>query len=165
MRGRHNLHHPPLRDTLCRALELAEQAVAAYYAISPREWSTRFRYDTAAGDDHPQLPFHPGALAQIVQLEPGSPDRPPRYRIVLKDEEIVALGREHGLFPVLAYTLAHELVHLVRFGSKRVPFELPPALVDEEERTVRRITRETLRPLLGPEDQAVVEQMAAGDGG
>ena len=149
------LHKPPLVETLCEALQLAETAVSRYYAISPREWGTRFRYDVGSADDHPDLPFHPGALAQIARLSPGSGGFPPRYRIVLKDDEILALAETTGLVPLLTFTLAHELVHLVRFGSKRVPFEVPGHEVPAEEEAVHRITVETLEPHLGEEARRI----------
>lgn len=141
------LHKPPLLKTLCEALQLAETAVSRYYAISPREWGTRFRYDVGSADDHPDLPFHPGALAQIAQLSPASGGFPPRYRIVLKDEEILERSQAGGLVPLLTFVLAHELVHLVRFGSGRVPFEAQPGEIQSEEDEVHRITVEILEPL------------------
>jgi hypothetical protein len=140
------LHKPPHLETLCEALQLAETAVSRYYAISPREWGTRFRYDVGSADDHPDLPFHPGALAQIARLSPASGGFPPRYRIVLKDEEILERSRGSGLVPLLTFVLAHELVHLVRFGSGRVPFEMQPGEIRSEEEEVHRITVATLEP-------------------
>jgi hypothetical protein len=153
------LHRPPWLRTLCDALEDAEQAVARYYAISPREWATRFRYDTGSAADHPDLSFHPGALAQIVQLEKAARPEASRYRIVLKDEEVLALGHELGTPAVLRVVLAHELVHLVRFASKRVPFELPRHQIETEEREVRRITREALRPSMAGSKAAVLTRL------
>ncbi len=149
------LHKPPLLETLCEALQLAETAVSRYYAISPREWGTRFRYDVGSADDHPDLPFHPGALAQIAQLSPASGGFPARYRIVLKDDEILDLADSTGLVPLLTFTLAHELVHLVRFGSRRIPFDASEHAVLAEEEEVHRITLELLEPALGEDAQRV----------
>jgi len=157
------LHDPAHIGTLERALELAERAVERYYAISPREWESRFRYDLVSSALHPELPFHPGALAQIALVERGTGDRPPRYRIVLKDEELLALGDEVGdLQTVLAATLAHELVHLVRFASRRVPFDLAGPGILDEERIVRRITRESLEPVLPPGARRALERLTRG---
>ncbi len=154
------LHQPPWQGTLHDALELAEGAVAAYYAISPREWGTRFRYDVESAAAHPELAFHPGALAQIALVEPGGSDRPARFRIVLQDEAILELGAREGLLPVLAYTFAHELVHLVRFASQRVPFDLPADAIEDEERTVRALTLRILAPVLGEEARPLLERLA-----
>lgn len=154
------LHDPRYLGILDEALDLAEKAVARYYAISPREWSTRFRYDLGSSAGHPELPFHPGALAQIVLVERGDPSHPPLYRIVLRDDEILALGREVGLLPVLAGTLAHELVHLVRFASQRVPFDLEGDEMLEEERRVREISRAALGPLLPADARPALDRLS-----
>lgn len=145
---------------ICAALELAEKALAAYYAISPREWTTRFRYDVVGSSQHPALLFPPGSLAQIVLLERPGTGGPPRYRIVLRDLEIQALAARFPLPVVLAYTLAHELVHLVRFASGLAPFELPETERAPEEARVRRIAREALRPALDPPLAEALDRLA-----
>ena len=165
VRDGEKLHDPRLVGILDEALDLAERAVERYYAISPREWSRTFRYIVGSSEDYPDLPFHPGALAQIVEAERQPSHRPPLYVIVLRDEEILSLARRFGLVPVLAATLAHELVHLVRFASRRVPFDQKGPDMVEEERTVRRITREALAPLLPREALGALEHLTGGLGG
>ncbi|HHN74813.1 MAG TPA: hypothetical protein ENK10_06240 [Acidobacteria bacterium] len=137
------LTHPPWKTQVCRCLDKAEQAVARYYAIRPREWSTRFRYDLASAADHPDLHFPASALAQIVRIEPAPADQQ-RFRIVLRDEEILRLAEEFGLEAVLELTLAHELVHLVRFGQGLADFEQAGSAQQAEERRVQRIAAEAL---------------------
>lgn len=142
------LTRPPWRTTLESALDTAERGVAGYYAISPREWSSRFRYDLGSDADHPGLDFPPGTLAQIVRMEILASPRPPRWRIVLRDAAILALRHQVDLHALLAHTLAHELVHLVRFASGLAPFD-PHHGFDrgEEEERVCRIAREAVARL------------------
>lgn len=150
-------------EEVCQALQTSETALAAYYAISPREWSTRFRYDVAQAAEHPALAFPRGSLAQIVRLERAGAQGLGRYRIVIRDREILALGQRFPLSVVLAYTLAHELVHLVRFASGLAPFELPEAEREPEERRVRRITRDALRTAFEGEAALALEALAQQD--
>ncbi|MBP7148951.1 MAG: hypothetical protein KBD01_15580 [Acidobacteria bacterium] len=152
------LTEPPWRDVLCDALVLAEHAVAGYYAIQPREWASRFRYDVVSAHEHPHLDFAPGTLAQIVRMDTGAAG-PPRYRIVLRDDHVLARRQVAALSHVLAYTLAHELVHLVRFASGLAPFEVPEAERDPEEERVRRIASEALVRVLGPSAEAELERL------
>lgn len=135
---------PPWRERVCRCLDRAEASVAAYYAVQPREWATRFRYDLGSSHDHPEISFPPGALAQILRVDPP-PRGKKRFRIVLRDPEILRLGEQFGLDPVLTFTLAHELVHLVRFAHSLAPFELTGRAHAEEEERVSRIAVEALR--------------------
>ncbi len=128
---------------LAEALETAEHSVGAYYAIRPREWATRFRYDIASSAEHPELAFSPSALAQIVRLENTSQSTS-RYRIVLREAEVCALGELFGLQIVLTAALAHELVHLVRFGQGLASFDASDAERLEEERRVTRVSEEAL---------------------
>ena len=121
---------PPWDAVLDSALERAERLVADWYGIRPREWSSRLRYDIGSAADHPDLPFPRGSLAQLVRLEDPAGGVTGRWRIVLRDDALHALGRRHGLAPVLAWTLLHELVHLVRFATGLAPFDVG----DEEAR-------------------------------
>ena len=154
---------PPWRDALARALDVAERSVASFYAIRPREWASRFRYDLASAADHPALNFAPGTMAQIVALEIAASSRPPRWRIVLRDAVVFRLARRHGLDNVLAYALSHELVHLVRFASGLAVFdETSAGHRDEEERKVSRIAAEALAPALGPAARPALEALSGG---
>lgn len=151
---------PPWRPVLGRSLERAEDCVAGFYAIRPREWSTRFRYDIASCHDHPELPFTRTALAQIVRLE-APPPRVDRYRIVLRDPELFSLADEYDPFAVLTVTLAHEMVHLVRFGQGMAHFELPERLRAAEERHVRRIAEDAVLKNATPADRPRFEAVIA----
>ncbi|MDQ7005906.1 MAG: hypothetical protein Q9Q40_01595 [Acidobacteriota bacterium] len=152
------LTRPPWNAQVCRCLEKAEKAVARYYAIRPREWSTRFRYDLASAADHPDLHFPASALAQIVRIEPAPADQQ-RYRIVLRDEEILRRARDFGLDAVLELTLAHELVHLVRFGQGLADFDQEGPEQQAEERRVQRIAAEALAAL-EPDEAERIRRMA-----
>jgi hypothetical protein len=156
---------PPWSPLLGRSLDLAERGVAGFYAIRPREWSTRFRYDIASCYDHPELPFPSTTLAQIVRLE-APPPRAGRYRIVLRDPELFSLATEFDPLAVMTLTLAHEMVHLVRFGQGLACFELPERLRAAEERRVRRISERAVLDVVGPEHRPrVAELLAARDDG
>lgn len=156
------LTDPPWHDEVAAALDAASHGVAAFYAIRPREWASRFRYDLASAIDHPELEFRPGTLAQIVQLEIAGSPLPPRWRIVLRDRVIFRLARRHGLHAVLSYTLAHELVHLVRFGSGLAPFDLGEEHSrSAEEARVRRIAFDALLPVLGEGTREALLALAA----
>lgn len=157
--GPARLTDPEWSAALCRALGDAERAVAAFYGIRPLEWMVRFRYDVGSAADHPGLAFPPGTLAQIVELRVG--ERPPRWRIVLRDPLILRLGRRWGLPTVLGYALAHELVHLVRFASGLAPFDLGEEhRRTEEEERVRRIAHEALLPVLGADARGALDRLA-----
>ncbi len=158
----HRLIDPPWHDEVAAALDAASHGVAAFYAIRPREWASRFRYDLASAVDHPELEFRPGTLAQIVQLEIAGSPHPPRWRIVLRDRVIVRLARRHGLHTVLSYTLAHELVHLVRFASGLAPFDLGEEHSrSAEEARVRRVAFDALLPVLGADAREALLALAA----
>jgi hypothetical protein len=164
-RGGERWTEPPWRPLLGRSLELAEQGVAGFYAIRPREWATRFRYDIASCYDHPDLPFPSSTLAQIVRLD-AEPPRAGRYRIVLRDPELFSLANDFDPLAVMTLTLAHEMVHLVRFGQGLACFELPERLRGAEERRVRRISETAVLEVVGPAERPhVVELLAARGGG
>ncbi len=129
----------PLGD----ALEAAELSVETYYAISPREWASRFRYDLASCHDHPELHFRESAMAQIVRAERSGAART-RYRIVLREPTIFRLAESHDLATVLTTALTHELVHLVRFGQGLAPFEAGEHERSEEEQLVIRISEQAI---------------------
>jgi hypothetical protein len=66
----------------------------------------------------------------------------------------------------MTLTLAHEMVHLVRFGQGLACFELPERLRDAEERRVRRISEQAVLDVVGPEHRPrVAELLAARDDG
>ncbi len=163
MPARPRLVSPRWREMLASSLEAAEGGVATFYAIRPREWGLRFRYDVASAMDHPALSFRRGTLAQIVQIALPESPRPARWRIVLEDGEIFRLGVRLGLGAVLSYALAHELVHLVRFASGLAHFEIAEEHNRrEEEARVRRIAREALLPVLGDEARKSLDVLARG---
>jgi hypothetical protein len=143
---------PPWRPLLGHSLERAEECVAGFYAIRPREWTTRFRYDIASCHDHPELPFTRTSLAQIVRLD-APPPRPGRYRIVLRDPQLFSLADDYDPVAVLTVTLAHEMVHLVRFGQGLAHFELPERLRQAEERRVRRIAEDAVLKAVEPSER------------
>ncbi len=156
---------PPWDRVLDGALEQAERLVADWYGIRPREWASRFRYDLASSLDHPELAFPGPALAQLVRLEDPSGDTPGRWRIVLRDDALHRLSRRHGLAPLLAWTLLHELVHLVRFATGLASFEgADPGARSAEERHVETVVRRIVRAAEDPALAAVDRSLSPPDG-
>jgi hypothetical protein len=95
------------------------------------------------------------ALAQVLRLR-----RPPQgseyrgkdfYRICLQDQNLLGAARREGqdrlLFPLLVYVMAHELVHVVRFGRFQHLFEASPQEKAREEALVHSLSRDILRPV------------------
>ncbi len=159
------LTSPPWDQVLDAALETAERLVADWYGIRPREWSSRFRYDLASCADHPELAFPGNALAQLVRLEDPSGNTPGRWRIVLRDDALHRLGARHGLPPLLAWTLLHELVHLVRFATGLAAFEgTDPEARAAEERHVETVVGRIVAAAGDPELAAVDRALTRPDG-
>jgi len=133
-----------------RALGTAEDLTARFYRIPGREWP-RFPYDvrTRAVDPGPT----DGAFADLVRIRCERPGAiPDRFRIRLADEAILDAADADGppLYPLLLYVLAHELIHVVRFGEGRAEWDASGALRREEERRVHAITRKVVGPSTTP---------------
>ncbi len=157
---------PPWDRVLDTALETAERLVADWYGIRPREWSSRFRYDLASSTDHPELAFPGDALAQLVRLEDPEGNAPGRWRIVLRDDALHRLGERHGLAALLAWTLLHELVHLVRFATGLAAFDGADADARAaEERHVDTVVHRIVAAADDPGLAAVDRVLARPDGG
>jgi hypothetical protein len=134
------------------AAALAEDVTSNYYKFSPSQWR-RSRYDIKTLKDLEDNERSDRVFAQILRYigqRRGSDLGSTRfdfYKICLQDHTILgALDRDTGLtlFPLTAYVVAHELVHIVRFSRFLQSFEAYPLQRLEEESRVHTITMEML---------------------
>lgn len=132
--------------------EKAEELTRRFYSIPGREWD-RVGYDVTTGGLAEEAP---GRLARVVKLaRERARARSSRalFRIELDDAAILGAARPSRgvqLGPLLLYVLAHELVHVVRFGVMGQEFDLAPRERDAEERRVHDLSKKILEPLGDP---------------
>lgn len=139
------------RDDARQAFLVAEDLVGDHFALDALD-STRHPIDLRTLVDLRADEVVPdGALAQVARYdERGVVASAARtlYRICLQDHAILArLDEERGavgLFPLLVYVLAHELVHVVRFVRHQGPFFATGRERSAEEAIVHEITRRVL---------------------
>lgn len=146
---------------VCATLEGAEARVSAFYGIAPREWKVRFPYELATLAEHGGPGFERGSLAQVLRLQPASPGRRTRFRIVLRDTEILRTGRRHGLRRTLLWVLVHELIHVVRFTLEPPRFDSRGEGRHREEARVLELTRRILAPEDDPRLASLLRRMEA----
>ena len=135
---------------LLRAVRTAEDLTGRFYCIPGREWP-RYPYELRTRSHGPG-PAAP-AFADVVRLvarRPRAPASGPAemWRIRLRDDAILSAVRERDdgidLFPLLLYVLTHELVHVVRFGSRTARFHASLDARKVEEARVHGITERIL---------------------
>jgi hypothetical protein len=149
---------------LSQAVEVAEERVSDYFHLSGASWG-RYPYQVRTGAELRPREVSSQALAQVLKLR-----RPPLggewrakdfYRICLQDHNLLGVVRREGaaelLLPLLVYVLAHELVHVVRFGRFQHLFEADEKQRAREETVVHGISREILRPVRLPHLGRVLE--------
>jgi hypothetical protein len=135
------------------AVALAEEITSNHFKYSVSQWR-RSRYDIRTAGDLQGTELTDSALAQIVRYV-GQPQssalgsaRFDFYKVCLQDHVILqALERNPALtfFPLMAYVVTHELVHIVRFSRFLQSFDAYPAHRLEEEGRVHALTGEILR--------------------
>lgn len=158
-----------------QALEVAEERVSDHFHLSASSWR-RYPYEVRTRAELKPPEVSRQALAQVLRLR-----RPPLarewrgkdfYRICLQDHNLLGAvrreGRDELLLPLLVYVMAHELVHVVRFGRFQHLFEASQAQREREEALVHGLSVEILRPVRLPHLDRVLElynAQAAGHGG
>ncbi|MFH1033108.1 MAG: hypothetical protein V1806_01255 [Pseudomonadota bacterium] len=149
---------------LGQAMEVAEERVSDFFHLSAGSWQRHpYQLRTRAELKPPEV--SPRALAQVLKLR-----RPPLgseyrgkdfFRICLQDHNLLGVVRREGagelLLPLLVYVLAHELVHVVRFGRFQHLFEADEQERAREEAVVHGLSREILRPVRLPHLGRVLE--------
>ena len=152
------------RELLRNAVEDAQALTGRFYHVSPREWAAHpFDVMTAGEAGNVDVDSMPaGALAAVVRVDLASRGRgrPSRiYRIVVDEPRIVEAGRRRGagveLGPLLLYLMAHEMVHVVRFGLLESRFDAKDR--EREEARVYALTERVLEPAMEPGLVRVVE--------
>lgn len=151
---------------LARAIEMSEECISDYYKISTSEWK-RYRYDIQSLKDLKDEEVTDIAFAQIRRYvrvprertrgsEPGD-----FFKICIQDHVIrraVERDPHIGLFPLTAYVVIHELIHVVRFAKFVQRFDSTPAEQEAEEKQVHAITYELLQK---PRIKGLPEVLAA----
>ncbi|MBU1169787.1 MAG: hypothetical protein KKD44_09520 [Proteobacteria bacterium] len=137
------------------AIEMAEDIVSEFYKMSSSQW-LRNRYDVLTLSQLSKSEIVFGPFAQIVrylgkrnksQLGSGDFDF---YRICLQDHSIIQALRENfslRLDPFVLYIIAHELIHIIRFGKFIQFFDASPDERALEETIVHQSTVDILKKI------------------
>ncbi len=135
-----------------QAVTMAEELVSDYFKMSRNEW-LRPKYDveTLVNLKHDEIVDEP--FAQIVRyqgrrkgttLGSGYYDF---YKICLQDHTILKAleqSKELALMPFSLYIIAHELIHIVRFGKFLQNFDASQNEKLAEERRVHTLTHQVV---------------------
>jgi hypothetical protein len=135
------------------ASQRAAALVSDYYRIAPREWENKMRYEVCTLRSLAPSEVTDAALAQVLcydfkrQFGQMLLDQGEIYRICLQDHRILDAAKKCGLQlgPLLVYIIAHELVHVVRFGQRLQRVDLPEELRQGEEQYVEDTVRKILK--------------------
>ena len=138
---------------LAQAIYVSEELISDFYKISTSEWK-RYRYDIQSLKDLDGEEVTDIAFAQIRRYlrRPGDRTRGSEpgdfFKICIQDHVIrraVERDRQIGLFPLTAYIVIHELIHVVRFAKFLQRFDSTAAEQDTEEKLVHALTYGLLR--------------------
>ena len=138
---------------LAQAIEVSEELISDFYKISTSEWK-RYRYDIQSLSGLDEEEVTDDAFAQIRRYlrRPGEKTRGSEpgdfFKICIQDHVIrraVERDDEIGLFPLTAYIVTHELIHVVRFAKFLQRFDSTAAEQDAEEKRVHDITFELIQ--------------------
>ena len=138
---------------LAQAISVSEELISDSYKISTSEWK-RYRYDIQSLKDLDEEEVTDIAFAQIRRYfrRPGDRTRGSEpgdfFKICIQDHVIrraVERDRQIGLFPLTAYIVIHELIHVVRFAKFLQRFDSTVAEQDAEETRVHFLTYDLLQ--------------------
>lgn len=133
---------------LAHAIDVSEELISNYYKISTSEWK-RYRYDIQSLSDLGEEEVTDDAFAQIRRYlkRPGEKTRGSEpgdfFKICIQDHVILrAVERDKGigLFPLTAYIVTHELIHVVRFAKFLQRFDSTASEQEAEEKRVHALT-------------------------
>ena len=140
-------------ETINQAIILAEELISDHFKISFSEWK-RYRYDIKTLEALKPEEITEEAFAQIIKYV-CNPEKKLRgslhtdyYKICLQDHVILkALEREKKmpLYPLAAYIVTHELIHVVRFSKFLQSFLVSAEEQEKEEALVHTLTYELLQ--------------------
>jgi len=138
---------------LAHAIDVSEELISDYYKISTSEWK-RYRYDIQSLSNLDEEEVTDDAFAQIRRYlrRPGERMRGSEpgdfFKICIQDHVIsraVERDKVIGLFPLTAYIVTHELIHVVRFAKFLQRFDSTAAEQDVEEKRVHALTYDLLQ--------------------
>ena len=138
---------------LAQAIDVSEELISDFYKISTSEWK-RYRYDIQSLNTLYEEEITDIAFAQIRRYlrRPGDRTRGSEpgdfFKICIQDHVIrMAVERDSqiGLFPLTAYVVIHELIHVVRFAKFVQRFDSTASEQDAEEKRVHAITYDLLQ--------------------
>ena len=138
---------------LAQAIEASEELISDFYKLSTSEWK-RYRYDIQSLSDLGEQEVTDVAFAQIRRYlrRPGDRTRGSEpgdfFKICIQDHVIrraVERDRGIGLFPLTAYIVTHELIHVVRFAKFLQRFDSTADEQDAEEKRVHALTYNLLQ--------------------
>ena len=138
---------------LAHATEVSEELISNFYKISTSEWK-RYRYDIQSLSSLEEDEITDLAFAQIRRYvrrlvektrgsEPGD-----FFKICVQDHVIrraVERDEDIDLFPLTAYIVTHELIHVVRFAKFQHRFDSTAAEQEAEEKRVHALTYDLLQ--------------------
>jgi hypothetical protein len=145
-------------EIINNSVALAEELVSDYYKMSASQW-LRGRYDVKTLADLTKDEIIHGPFAQIIRYEAKKKDTLlgsstyDFYKICLQDHSILATlaqTPQMQLFSFSLYILAHELIHIVRFGRFLQNFNATEDEKLEEETRVHEETYQILKSLRIP---------------
>jgi len=138
---------------LAQAIDVSEELISNFYKISTSEWK-RYRYDIQSLRGLEEEEVTDDAFAQIRRYlrRPGEKTRGSEpgdfFKICIQDHVInmaVARDKEIALFPLTAYIVTHELIHVVRFAKFLHRFHSTVVEQDAEEKRVHALTHGLLQ--------------------
>ncbi|HYA41827.1 MAG TPA: hypothetical protein VEF34_11020 [Syntrophobacteraceae bacterium] len=133
---------------LAQAIVVSEEVISNFYKISTSEWK-RYRYDIQSLSNLDEDEVTDEAFAQIRRYlrRPGEKTRGSEsgdfFKICIQDHVInmaVERDKEIGLFPLTAYIVTHELIHVVRFAKFVQRFDSTAFEQSAEEKRVHALT-------------------------
>jgi hypothetical protein len=139
-----------------RAFNEAEMLVCRYFRLTGDELRKN-RYDVKTLAFLEEHEVKDGAFAHLckyVYEKPGldrsdGPGGFDFYRVCLQDNVILDAVDRAGSFvrfsPLMLYIAAHELIHVLRFGSGLSDFDAPAEEKEQEEKLVHSLTRSALQ--------------------
>jgi hypothetical protein len=155
---------PHQLKTINQAATMAEELVSNHYKMSANEW-LRPRYDVKTLIDLNKDEIIEGPFAQIIRYQGQRKDSSlgsgtyDFYKICLQDhtiQEALAKRPDIALTPFSLYIIAHELIHIVRFGKFIQNFDATSDEKIAEEHRVHALTHHILAPLSIPDMAAVL---------
>ncbi|MBN2397249.1 MAG: hypothetical protein JXI32_02625 [Deltaproteobacteria bacterium] len=157
---------PPEISLVGKAFRYAGEMAEDYFRLG-RSGLKAHRYEVktlAHLSDHEVSDTAFAHLCRYMYQKEGKADHPDNFyffTICLQDDRILDAVKRSEPFvrlePLMLYIAAHELVHVVRFGSREIDFDAPLEEKIAEEEKVHSITRSMLRPVAGADINLVLD--------